>query len=604
MSNNNNASIQNVFMYGDWIGSDMPVVKTAKLGNENVYMIEHGEYTKMVSWPSNIAKYYTGKIADFDATKWDSYNPAPGHYLLKPPPPITTGRDKDPQCKAWAARTPSECTVNPSYMLANCADSCADYIKSPTVSPVVPKYTLRKGLDSGGNDIVWRNGATIDALSAECSANSACAGFNSGGWIKSIIRPENELNTNPVWNGALLDLYVKDTNPLDYMTLEEKCLAYEKLISTGTAKEKADYKLLYGAECLPSYMKNLTDCSTGNDANFKTHEGILNQCRTELKSCISEFKVLPKGHIESAWFGPNNGGRHNTFDVREKLVAMQNDGKIMINASTGTFGDPAPKVQKFLFINYRTDSGEFKKYKIPENNMFNIQFPNTDVKVGQQKGGCAPVGKQVNQGVKSVKQVTQGVTSVQQKPAYPGPSPAPVSTMSQIPHPQQRQNRPSKSASQRGGAKGAKFVDQSPYCFEWATRNPSDCVLNEAFMNRTCAKSCDDYRKANATAKPKAPPQGPDPLDDFSEYSIRKHREFEDMMKKYVPEESCPDIKDYVLKSDVIAVHQKALEIISEIKNINSINEESITKHPQYNATMDKYAIKTARGYVPCQQCL
>jgi len=43
------------------------------------------------------------------------------------------GSDKDPQCKAWAARTPSECTANPAYMLSNCADSCAAYITSPPV---------------------------------------------------------------------------------------------------------------------------------------------------------------------------------------------------------------------------------------------------------------------------------------------------------------------------------------------------------------------------------------------------------------------------------------------------------------------------------------
>ena len=45
-----------------------------------------------------------------------------GTYLATPTEANTT--DKNPNCKAWADRQPSECELNPTFMLANCARSC------------------------------------------------------------------------------------------------------------------------------------------------------------------------------------------------------------------------------------------------------------------------------------------------------------------------------------------------------------------------------------------------------------------------------------------------------------------------------------------------
>jgi hypothetical protein len=412
-------------------------------------MIEDGQYTKMVT-ATGVAKYYTGKITDFNPDQWASYNDAGNNYLIK---------------------------LNPY-------------------------------------------------------------------------------------------------NKFEFMSLNERCKTYEQIIATGQDAEKAKYKLLLGEECLSVYQKKLNDCNTGKDGRVAQNEGVLTKCRKELKDCVTEFNINTSGRIESAWFGPHNGNHTNTLNVKAILVKLQQNGTNQVTVNTATFGDPAPKVEKFLFINYRTETGEFKKYKIPMNSVFDLRFPNADVRLGQTGGRGQTGGWMTGQ------------------------------------PPQQRQNRESVDRPyQRGGAEKisktiSKLHDNSPYCSDWATRNPSECIINEAYMRTTCARSCAEYALANMTHHKKKPVVlGPDPLNDMSEYGLRKHRDFPILMKNYVPIDSCPSIKDYVLKSSVVDVHQKALSLISEIKSLNAVNEKSIHLHPQYKETMNKFALATNTGYSPCQQC-
>jgi hypothetical protein len=52
-------------------------------GGENVYMIEHQAYTKMVTESGENA-YYTGTLADFSADSWASYTKHSGYLLARP----------------------------------------------------------------------------------------------------------------------------------------------------------------------------------------------------------------------------------------------------------------------------------------------------------------------------------------------------------------------------------------------------------------------------------------------------------------------------------------------------------------------------------------
>jgi hypothetical protein len=76
----------NYFLHGPWIDyntSFRKVGEIKKIGTENVYLIQDGDTTKMVT-DSGVGKYYGGKIQDFDSSKWDTYNKTPEKsYILR-----------------------------------------------------------------------------------------------------------------------------------------------------------------------------------------------------------------------------------------------------------------------------------------------------------------------------------------------------------------------------------------------------------------------------------------------------------------------------------------------------------------------------------------
>jgi hypothetical protein len=58
--------------------------------------------------------------------------------------------------------------------------------------PVIPPYTMTRGVDSYGYDI-WQDAANAgnpDALKRSCENAQGCVAFNSGGWLKSAYVPQ------------------------------------------------------------------------------------------------------------------------------------------------------------------------------------------------------------------------------------------------------------------------------------------------------------------------------------------------------------------------------------------------------------------------------
>jgi len=83
---------------------------------------------------------------------------------------------------------------------------------TPPAQPTPDGYTKYTGMDSGGNDIIkMADGTSLADLATACNNNASCAGFNSGGWVKAIISPQNQWAVPSLnYNGSLLDLYVKN----------------------------------------------------------------------------------------------------------------------------------------------------------------------------------------------------------------------------------------------------------------------------------------------------------------------------------------------------------------------------------------------------------
>merc|ERR1719230_1596875 len=79
-------------------------------------------------------------------------------------------------------------------------------------------YEKKAGKDAGGSNIKRIPEATVEEMEEACTADPGCAGFNTMGWMKAAIDPEEK------WYAAEGDLYVKvydEENPVVLMQKEE-----------------------------------------------------------------------------------------------------------------------------------------------------------------------------------------------------------------------------------------------------------------------------------------------------------------------------------------------------------------------------------------------
>jgi len=70
-------------MYGPWIGGEERIQAASRLPNgETVYLLQSTQYVRMIT-ESGVAKYYVGKLADFNPNSFNSYTDVGQNYLLK-----------------------------------------------------------------------------------------------------------------------------------------------------------------------------------------------------------------------------------------------------------------------------------------------------------------------------------------------------------------------------------------------------------------------------------------------------------------------------------------------------------------------------------------
>merc|ERR1719313_1301485 len=77
-------------------------------------------------------------------------------------------------------------------------------------------YDKKSGKDSGIGNMKRIAGASIEQLEDACSEDPNCAGFNSKGWLKSEIAPEDD------WYAVESDLYVKVYDVENPVLLQKK----------------------------------------------------------------------------------------------------------------------------------------------------------------------------------------------------------------------------------------------------------------------------------------------------------------------------------------------------------------------------------------------
>jgi len=94
-------------------------------------------------------------------------------------------------------------------------------------------YEKKAGKDSGSGNMKRMPEASVEELEEACSADPACTGFNSIGWMKSGIDPEDK------WYDSETDLYVKvfdGENPVGLIQKADPAPPDADFSDTGTSK--------------------------------------------------------------------------------------------------------------------------------------------------------------------------------------------------------------------------------------------------------------------------------------------------------------------------------------------------------------------------------
>jgi hypothetical protein len=180
-------------------------------------------------------------------------------------------------------------------------------------------------------------------------------------------------------------------NPLRFMPIPERCKAYENLVNTGTDAEKEQYRQWAAAECLPHYNSLVKEAESSQTEKLSQYTTQIGNLRNQVRACRNAFNLPDsKGKIVSAWYGVETGSDKNSVDVTNVLQKMYDSGTTNITVSSSVFGDPAPGVAKYLFISYTPPEDQaVYKYKIPENKVVNIQFPDLQMGGGiKQRAGA------------------------------------------------------------------------------------------------------------------------------------------------------------------------------------------------------------------------
>ena len=101
----------------------------------------------------------------------------------------------------------------------NCNGTAKSSLTAPppqpaaAVTPTPDGYTKYSNKNSSGNDIfITTAGTSLADLAALCDKKANCAGFTNSGRVKAVIKPPTEWVSGN-WNGAPLDLYVKNPIP-------------------------------------------------------------------------------------------------------------------------------------------------------------------------------------------------------------------------------------------------------------------------------------------------------------------------------------------------------------------------------------------------------
>merc|ERR1719156_340611 len=149
-------------------------------------------------------------------------------------------------------------------------------------------YEKKAGKDSGGSNIKRIPEATVEELEEACTADPGCAGFNTMGWMKAAIDPEEK------WYAAEGDLYVKvydEENPVVLMQKKEEPAPPEADFSETGQGQATDAVSMLGF-ILEETKKEETQAHTDEEEAQKTFEDTMNDLKTQEAACLETIADL------------------------------------------------------------------------------------------------------------------------------------------------------------------------------------------------------------------------------------------------------------------------------------------------------------------------
>jgi len=149
-------------------------------------------------------------------------------------------------------------------------------------------YEKKAGKDAGGSNIKRIPEATVEELEEACSADPGCAGFNTNGWMKAAIDPEDK------WYAADGDLYVKvydEENPVVLMQRKEEPAPPEADFSETGQGQATDAVSMLGF-ILEETKKEEKQAHTDEEEAQKTFEDTMNDLKTQEAACLETIADL------------------------------------------------------------------------------------------------------------------------------------------------------------------------------------------------------------------------------------------------------------------------------------------------------------------------
>lgn len=179
-------------------------------------------------------------------------------------------------------------------------------------------YSSHQNKDSHGKDIRHMPGVNVATLSKACDNDSRCKGFNTGGWLKHEILPEQQWNR--FGNKPSHGLYVKDAPPAP---------AYNRWAKKPAPVAPVVDKIVKAATVdLPNYLFYQGKDSGGNDIGHfpGTPKEIMIKCNSEPK-CKGfntngwvKHTILPKDKWVK-WSGDATKGMYLRQGMAQSAVA-------------------------------------------------------------------------------------------------------------------------------------------------------------------------------------------------------------------------------------------------------------------------------------------